>query len=104
MPTEKRTPPYQSRLIPYQKTILEKWFKQRSTLKIIQSWLLEQNVEISLSALSRFIKRRRNRPDPHSDSSLPRKSESASTPSSLDELLNKSPEEIQREWLKEKSR
>jgi hypothetical protein len=59
------TPPYQSKLIPYQKEILHMWYSERATLKSIQAFLSKKSVSISLSALSRFIKRRQLRNDPH---------------------------------------
>ena len=60
------TPPYQSKLIPYQEAIMHKWYSERVTLKIIQAWLAEQSVTITLSGLSAFIRRRREINDPHS--------------------------------------
>jgi hypothetical protein len=59
------TPPYQSKLIPYQKEISYMWYNERATLKTIQAFLSKKSVSISLSALSRFIKRRQLRNDPH---------------------------------------
>ncbi|GEM_PF-5645923 len=59
------TPPYQSKLIPYQKEIFRMWYNERATLRTIQTFLSEKSVLISLSALSRFIKRRRQQSDPH---------------------------------------
>lgn len=59
------TPPYQSKLIPYQKEIFRMWYNERATLKTIQAFLNKKPVNISLSALSRFIKRRQFRSDPH---------------------------------------
>lgn len=63
------TPPYQSKLIPYQEAIMHKWYSERATLKVIQTWLAEQNVTITLSGLSAFIRRRRKINDPHSTKS-----------------------------------
>lgn len=60
------TPPYQSKLIPYQEAIMHKWYSERATLKVIQAWLAEQNVTITLSGLSAFIRRRQRISDPHS--------------------------------------
>jgi hypothetical protein len=59
------TPPYQSKLIPYQKEISYMWYKERATLKTIQAFFNTKSVNILLSALSRFIKRRQLRNDPH---------------------------------------
>jgi len=59
------TPPYQSKLIPHQQEIFHMWYKERATLKTIQAYLNTKSVNISLSALSRFISRRRLRSDPH---------------------------------------
>ena len=60
------TPPFQSKLIPYQEAIMHKWYSERATFKIIQAWLAEENVTITLSGLSAFIRRRREANDPHS--------------------------------------
>lgn len=103
MTENRRTPPWQSKLIPYQKEILNAWFKRRATLKMIQADLAEKKVEISLSALSRFIKRRKFHSDPHAILSTPKKKTAArksTRADSLDELLEKSPEEIKREWFR----
>ncbi len=59
------TPPYQSKLIPHQKEIFHMWYNECATLKTIQAYLNKNSVSISLSALSRFIKRRQLRNDPH---------------------------------------
>lgn len=59
------TPPYQSRLIPYRKEIFRMWYNERATLKTIQTFLNRKSVSISLSALSRFIKRQRQQSAPH---------------------------------------
>lgn len=59
------TPPFQSKLIPYQKELFRKWYKERATLKQLQHWLSEKGIEISISGISRFIRCRKNRPDPH---------------------------------------
>jgi hypothetical protein len=64
------TPPYQSRLIPHQKEIFRMWYNERATLKMIQTFLAEKSVHISLSALSRFIKRRKQQSDPHDNPEL----------------------------------
>ena len=62
------TSPYQSKLIPYQKEIFRMWYNEHATLKTIQTFLNKKSVSISLSALSRFIKRRQLRSDPHDSS------------------------------------
>lgn len=65
MPGKNSTPPFQSKLIPFRKEILEAWFA-RKTLKEIQTSLAEKhNIAIALSSLSAFIKRSRRRSDPH---------------------------------------
>ena len=102
MTENRRTPPWQSKLIPYQKEILNAWFKRRATLKMIQADLVEKKVEISLAALSRFIKRRKLHPDPHAIPSTSKKktaTRESTRADSLDELLEKSSEEIKREWF-----
>ncbi len=74
------TPPFQSKLIPYQKDLFRMWYKDRATLKQLQAWLETQGVTISLSAISRFIRSRKRSIDPHeSPPSLNRK-----TPASQD--------------------
>ncbi len=59
------TPPFQSKLIPYQKELFRMWYKERATLKQLQAWLETQGVTISLSAISRFIRSRKRTIDPH---------------------------------------
>jgi uncharacterized protein YbcC (UPF0753/DUF2309 family) len=59
------TGPWQSKLIPHQKEILYAWFKERATLKMIQDRLAEKGTTITLSSLSRFINRRKQKIDPH---------------------------------------
>lgn len=59
------TTPYQSKLIPFQKEIFRMWYNERATLKAIQAWLLEQKIQMTLSGISGFIRRRRNGNDPH---------------------------------------
>ena len=49
MPGKNSTPPFQSKLIPFRKEILEAWFA-RKTLKEIQTYLPEkQIIDIALS-------------------------------------------------------
>ena len=59
------TPPYQSKLVPHEKEILRMWYHERTTLKAIQTWLLEQEIQMTLSGISGFIRRRKNGNDPH---------------------------------------
>ncbi|MDD5596566.1 MAG: hypothetical protein PHV82_01395 [Victivallaceae bacterium] len=81
------TPPYQSKLIPHQKEIFHMWYNERATLKTIQAFLYEKSVKISLSALSRFIKRRQLRSDPHgATKAKPKRSEQNNRNKALSEL------------------
>lgn len=65
MPGKNSTPPFQSKLIPFRKEILEAWFA-RTTLKEIQTSLAEKHdIAIALSSLSAFIKRSWRRSDLH---------------------------------------
>ena len=81
------TPPYQSKLIPYQEAIMHKWYSERATLKVIQAWLAEENVTITLSGLSAFIRRRRKINDPHSTKSkVSNEKKPSGTLMALDEL------------------
>lgn len=65
MPGKNSTPPFQSKLTPFRKEILEAWF-MRKTLKEIQTFLAEKHdITVALSSLSAFIKRSRRRSDPH---------------------------------------
>jgi hypothetical protein len=79
------TPPYQSKLIPHQKEIFRMWYNERATLKIIQTFLSKKSVSISLSALSRFIKRRQLRNDPHD---IPKAKPKQSLRSNRDQALS----------------
>ena len=59
------TPPFQSKLIPYEEEIFDLWYSQRATLKMIQKHLAEKNIIITLAGISSFIRRRRSKTDPH---------------------------------------
>ena len=41
------------------------WYNERPTLKAIQAWLLEQKIQMTLSGISGFIRRRKYGNDPH---------------------------------------
>ncbi len=73
MPDKKavRTPPFQSRLIPYEKEIMHAWFQRKTLKEISQSLESKYDITVPLSTLGAFIKRRRNRPDPHSSPTVP---------------------------------
>lgn len=108
------TPPFQSKLTPFRKEILEAWFA-RKTLKEIQTSLAEKhNIAIALSSLSAFIKRSRRRSDPHDISTSPDSQFPAKQPvaenkiaenlSKLTELLARDPKEVAREYDRKRSR
>lgn len=103
MSGKQSTPPWRSRLIPYQKEIMDAWFRKRATLKMIQKELADKDVTISLSTLSYFIRCRKKHPDSHEaskeKSSKPRKALSANPENLLDDLVTRSPEKIKQEWL-----
>lgn len=114
MPGKNSTPPFQSKLIPFRKEILEAWFA-RATLKQIQASLRERHgVTIALSSLSAFIKRSRRQSDPH-DSRLapesPTISQTLTTTKGLEEglrklneILARDPKEVVREYTLKASR
>ena len=56
MQKRKSTPPWRSKLMPYQDEILTAWYQERATLKTIQSRLAEYGITITLSGISRFIR------------------------------------------------
>ena len=65
MQKQKSTPPWRSKLTPYQDEILTAWYQERATLKTIQSRLEKYGIAITLSGISRFIRCRKNSTDPH---------------------------------------
>ena len=65
MQKQKSTPPWRSKLTPFQDEILTAWYQERATLKTIQSRLTKYGITITLSGISRFIRCRRNSTDPH---------------------------------------
>ena len=60
MQKQKSTPPWRSKLTPYQDEILTAWYQERATLKTIQSHLAKYGITITLSGISRFIRCRKN--------------------------------------------
>ncbi|MBO4630795.1 MAG: hypothetical protein J5858_02620 [Lentisphaeria bacterium] len=106
MQKRKSNPPWRSKLIPFQQEILTAWYRDRATLRQIQSDLAGKGITISLSAISSFIRRRKRSRDPHVQENpihIPSKPEiPANAESLLDELTSKSLPELQKEWLKEK--
>ena len=105
MQKRKSNPPWRSKLIPFQQEILVAWYRDRATLKQIQSILTEKGITISLSAISSFIRCRKRSIDPHileKPIHVPPKPETPDNAESLlDELTSKSLPELQDEWLKE---
>ena len=104
MQKRKSNPPWRSKLIPFQQEILTAWYRDRATLRQIQSDLAGEGITISLSAISNFIRCRKRSTDPHIPGKpLPVLSKPETPPiadSLLDELTSKSLPELQEEWFK----
>ena len=99
MQKQKSTPPWRSKLTPYQNEILAAWYLERAPLKTIQSSLAESGITITLSGISRFIRCRRTSTDPHQP---PQPIKSAAPPKDqLAELTEKSVAELETEWKEE---
>ena len=99
MQKQKSTPPWRSKLTPYQNEILAAWYLERATLKTIQSRLKKYGISITLSGISRFIRCRRTSTDPHQP---PQQIKSAAPPKdSLAELTEKSVAELEAAWRAE---
>ena len=99
MQKQKSTPPWRSKLTPYQDEILTAWYQERATLKIIQSRLTKNGITITLSGISRFIRCRRTSTDPHQP---PQPIKSAAPPKDpLAELTEKSVAQLETEWQDE---
>ena len=99
MQKQKSTPPWRSKLTPYQDEILTAWYQERATLKTIQSRLAEYGITITLSGISHFIRCRKNSTDPHQP---PQQIKSAAPPKdSLAELTEKSVAQLETEWQDE---
>ena len=99
MQKRKSTPPWRSKLTPFQYEILTAWYQERATLKTIQSRLAEYGITITLSGISRFIRCRKNSTDPHQPPQ-PIKS-AAPLKDPLAELTEKSVAELETEWMEE---
>ena len=117
MQKRKSNPPWRSKLIPFQQEILAAWYRDRATLRQIQSDLAGKGITISLSAISSFIRCRKRSIDPHilekpihvpphileKPIHVPPKPETPDNAKSLlDELTSKSLPELQKEWFKRK--
>ena len=99
MQKQKSTPPWRSKLTPYQNEILAAWYQERATLKTIQDRLEKYGIAITLSDISRFIRCRKNSTDPHQS---PQPIKSAAPPKDpLAELTEKSVAELKTEWKEE---
>ena len=99
MQKQKSTPPWRSKLTPFQDEILSAWYQERATLKTIQSRLTECGINITLSGISRFIRCRKNSTDPHQS---PQPIKSAAPPKDpLAELTEKSITQLKAEWQEE---
>ena len=99
MQKQKSTPPWRSKLTPYQDEILTAWYQERATLKTIQSRLTKYGITITLSGISRFIRCRKISTDPHQP---PPPIKSAEPPKdSLAELTEKSVAELEAAWRAE---
>ena len=106
MQKRKSNPPWRSKLLPFQQEILAAWYRDRATLKHIQSDLAKKGITISLSAISNFIRCRKRSTDPHIPERpihIPPKPEAPDNAESLlDELTSKSLPELQKDWFKGK--
>ena len=99
MQKRKSTPPWRSKLTPYQNEILSAWYQERATLKTIQDRLEKYGIAITLSGISRFIRCRKNSTDPHQS---PQPIKSAAPPKDpLAELTEKSITQLKAEWQEE---
>ena len=99
MQKQKSTPPWRSKLTPYQNEILSAWYLERATLKTIQSRLAKYGITITLSGIARFIRCRKNSTDPHQP---PQPIKSAALPKDpLAELTEKSVAELEAQWQEE---
>ena len=99
MQKRKSTPPWRSKLTPYQNEILSAWYQERATLKTIQDRLEKYGIAITLSGISRFIRCRKNSTDPHQS---PQQIKSAAPPKDpLAELTEKSVAQLETEWQEE---
>ena len=99
MQKQKSTPPWRSKLTPFQDEILTAWYQERATLKTIQSRLTKYGITRTLSGISRFIRCRRTSTDPHQP---PQQIKSAASPKdSLAELTEKSFAQLETEWQEE---
>ena len=99
MQKQKSTPPWRSKLSPYQNEILAAWYLERATLKTIQSRLTKYGITITLSGISRFIRCRKNSTDPHQPPQLIKSAALLKDP--LAELTEKSVAELETEWRAE---
>ena len=106
MQKRKSNPPWRSKLIPFQQEILAAWYRDRATLRQIQSDLAGKGITISLSAISSFIRCRKRSIDPHIPEKLIHIPQKTKTPTNtealLDELTSKALPELQAEWFREK--
>ena len=99
MQKQKSTPPWRSKLTPYQDEILTAWYQERATLKTIQDRLEKYGIAITLSGISRFIRCRKSSTDPHQP---PQPIKSAASPKDpLAELTEKSIAQLETEWQEE---
>ena len=99
MQKQKSTPPWRSKLTPFQDEILTAWYQERATLKTIQSRLTKYGITITLSGISRFIRCRKNSTDPHQPSQSIKSAAPPKDP--LAELTEKSVAELETEWMEE---
>ena len=99
MQKQKSTPPWRSKLTPYQDEIFAAWYQERATLKTIQSRLKKYGISITLSGISRFIRCRRTSTDPHQPSQSIKSAAPPNDP--LAELTEKSVAELETEWKEE---
>ena len=99
MQKQKSTPPWRSKLTPYQDEIFAAWYQERATLKTIQDRLEKYGITITLSGISRFIRCRKNSTDPHQPTQPIKSSTPLKDP--LAELTEKSVAQLETEWQDE---
>lgn len=95
--------PYQSKLIPYQYTIMTAWYR-RKTLKEIQEMRVKEKVKITISGIAKFTHRQKKKADPHD---LPlefkqhkkTKMKIGKAMKKIEALMKRDPDEIKKEWF-----
>ena len=111
MPGKESTPPFQSKLTPYQNEILKAWFR-RQTLREIQAMLQKYGITISLPGISLYIKRHKSKYDPKAELQKKRTQSAKASHSSetlttqlqaLEKVLLRDSSEVAREYDQKRS-